>query len=141
MVSTVGRMRRASRSCLVPKIARTRKLNIPVSYLTPSPAEDRRSHGTAAVAEQPAGGPARRPRGAPPPPPPGPPPPPPDPLLSPRVVRGGGGEGCEVGRAEHLAAAGGTAELLPDHVGHPPTDPGVHLVEHHGRHLVRGRQD
>src|SRR3990167_11002543 len=60
MVSTVRRMRRASRSCLVPKIARTRKLNIPVSYLTPSPAEDRRSHGTAAVAEQLAGVPARR---------------------------------------------------------------------------------
>ncbi len=51
-------------------------------------------------------------------------------------------EGCnlrQVGHAQHLAPAGQLGQLSSDHVGHPPADAGVHLVEDQAGRLVLGR--
>ena len=62
-------------------------------------------------------------------------------LVDDQMVGGVGRDRRQVRDAEHLAARRGPPELLADHVGDPPPDARVHLVEDQRRHVVGGGED
>src|SRR5712691_5762742 len=148
IASTTGHMRLTSRSCLVPNTDRKMAASISAIHLT-LVTRARRSKKLAGVAprgvrdalpgqhpcqlldsrlavERVHQGP-RRPAA--------------HPLFHEEVVCSIGRDGCEVGHAEYLPAGRRGVQLLSDHVGDPPADSRIHLIEHERGDLVGGGQN